>query len=44
MSPSSGGSLVLRKPTGGGPFIITPLTLQQLHESVSGTSRVYRVS
>ena len=40
---SHGGALVLRKPTGGGPFIITPLTLHQLHESVSGASRVYKV-
>lgn len=35
--------LLLRKPAGGGPFIITPLTLQQLYESMSRVSRVYQV-
>ncbi|GAX82232.1 hypothetical protein CEUSTIGMA_g9660.t1 [Chlamydomonas eustigma] len=39
--PTSG--LLLRRPAAGnGAFIITPLTLDQLHESMSSTSRVYK--
>jgi hypothetical protein len=34
--------LLLRRPASGGPFIITPLTLQQLRGSMTSVSKVYR--
>ena len=43
LNPNLAPALLLRKPLGGGPFVVTPLTLHQLHENMSRMSRVYKV-